>query len=326
LVTLEALHREHEQTRGGIGPLWWRFLYDIARATATRFPPQLLTSSLEWTPEALEDVFHDWMTDDVVPRDLVPRALIRCKTLPGLRSYLAKALENFCRNRLAKGEASRLFKRTKDVLRSDPTFLALGHQKSAAAQRWTLRDRPASEVSHKTPVELLAIAHQLTDDDLEVVWYGPESAKSSPVLRDPALRRFLSHLLVQADGVLDQWTIQRVIVERFGLAQPVLEELQNGHESTLTFSDPVHDVVAVEEAKLSVLARMGKAGADALRAFEECDGDWPAIAARVGATEDEVAEKLRGIWSMIYECVDGVEERREVWDALVESLSTSDEK
>src|SRR5262249_41248294 len=77
--------------------------------------------------------------------------------------------------------------------------------------------------------DLVQIACELNDDELQGVRYGPFSQKLSPILRDPQLRKFLSHLMKLAQGSLTVGTIIDVMRFRFSLPTEEHTELDENY-------------------------------------------------------------------------------------------------
>jgi hypothetical protein len=215
-VTLDALRREH--FREFIGPLLDDLLRRVVRATAPTYPPDYAPGGA-WNQASLEDVYQQWVEDRLWGRRDLTRMLGGAKSKNGLRRALTRSLRQFLTNSRVRSSASNLYKRMIKLLETDSTFKPVSRASKIGESRWALAGG-ATEPSKLSLRELVRRAHELSDRDLKVVRYNPESAKSSPILRKAYLRRFLVHVLRSAEGSLDAAQISEIIIYRFNLFEP----------------------------------------------------------------------------------------------------------
>ena len=271
--TLESLRREHDEV--GIGPHLDDLLRRIVRATAQVYPPTEYSRAKVWNQEALDDLLQEWVAERLFGRRDLDTMLSTAVSLPAFRRALSTSVSQMIINHREKSSAANLFKRSRRILQSGTRFVSITPGASPASELWTLAETAGRGASEQTGA-LTAIAWELDDDVLEVVRYGPTSLKSSPILREEALLRFLEHLLTRADGALTLGQILDVMRRRFNLLVPIDAELNDKlANSSLT---PLQSV-EIEDLATSVLARMGHERARIVRAFATVGGD-------VGETAD----------------------------------------
>ena len=114
---------------------------------------------------------------------------------------------------------------------------------------------------------------------------GPFSLKSSPILRQPGLHAFLTHLLGSAKGTLSLGQIAETIRRRFGLYEFEARELD---ESLVS---PAQDVLrSVEQRDLArrLLANLTPDVVVALRTISEHGGDIAKAALLSKSSEAEL--------------------------------------
>jgi hypothetical protein len=307
--SLETLRAEHGSQV--IGPLLKDLLEKIVRATAPTYPPLEYSDAQVWNAEALEDALHGWVADRLLRRGDLAAMLLRANTTDHLRAMLTTSFGQFLTNRRPRTSASNLFIRTKKMLRAK--FFPVGASASRAAdQLWTVEggiEEPAS-ISIRG---LVAIAHELNDDALEVVRYGPHSLKSSPILRDPRLEEFLRHVLGRAEGAVTLGQIAEVERYRFNL--PAFEQVEL--ESALE-NEAVSTAAAVERSDLarSVLMRLGSDLEPVVRAYAETDS-VAAAARKAGLSGAVFSDRLNRVLAMIAEFADDPEEASAVFQELL---------
>jgi hypothetical protein len=304
---LEQLRREH--TERVIGPELKRLLDRVVRATAPAYPPAEYSDARTWDSQALADALQDWVEVRLLRRGDLSKMLTRAPSLAALRGALTRSFEQFLANRRRRTSATNLYQRTTKMLREkSERFARIGRAARSHEQLWTVAEQAETTraPSRLSVAALVAIAAELSDDDLEVVRYGPASLKSSPILREPKLCEFLAHLLVRAEGALDQATIADVMRRRFGLF-----ELEEVALEDYDVAAPVTELRQVEsdEVVRSVRARLGQDRLQELRQFH------------AGAAEpDDVPPAVSDTIALVAQYADSAEVAEEIYDRLVESL------
>lgn len=318
IPTLESLRREHEDM--GIGPQLDDLLRRIVRATAQVYPPSEYSRAKVWNQEALDDVLQDWVSERLFGRNDLWAMLSTAASLPVFRRALSTSLSQMIVNHREKGSAANLFKRSHRILQSDPEFVRVTRGPSSAAELWTLARTSRSAPSEQPIAALAAIAWELSDDALEVVRYGPTSLKSSPILREGALRRFLAHLLANADGSLELRQIVDVMRRRFNLMVPIDAQLSDQlANSSLT---PLQRV-EIDDLTSSVLARLGSDSVRVLQRLVAHDGHVAQTAEELGVKGIHVVGVLREIMTAIAEYAESYDEAKAVYDRLIELVGES---
>ena len=203
------------------------------------------------------------------------------------------------------------------MLAEGEEFEAVGAASRPPDQAWTLSREPRRSASPLSLLQLVHIADRLTDEQLSVIRYGPYSLKSSPILREPALRQFLVFLLENAGGAVALSTIADVLRWRFRLFEledVVLDDFVEAREPEVSLQ--VEHAIAAE----SVLARMGSDRVAAIRAFEEAEGDFSAAGAALGGGRREGEKAVSEVLHLIAELATSTEDARATYEVLVEKL------
>lgn len=228
-----------------------------------------------------------------------------------LRAMLTTSFGQFLTNRRPRTSASNLFARTNKMLKAK--FVSVGPTTARAADSlWTVADG-VEEPTGLSIRGLVAIAHELDDQALEVVRYGPHSLKSSPILREPKLEDFLRHLLSRARGSVRLGQIAEVERCRFNLPSFERVELDSALES-----DTVATAVSVERSDLarSILMRLGPELEGVVRAYAETDS-VPSAAKEAGLSGALFSQRLERVLAMVAEFADDPEEAAAVFQELL---------
>ncbi|HTA97975.1 MAG TPA: hypothetical protein VK730_10075 [Solirubrobacteraceae bacterium] len=278
-ATLGQLREEHQ--RVFIGVQLAALLTRIATATARSYPSSY-TSAGVWNQDSIADAAQAWTAERLIARRDLTNLLAGASTIDSLRAGLTRSFQQHLTNQRQSTSATNLYTRTVTMLRSDPDFQALPGSARPHHQLWTLTSDPHSEPSRLTLGDRLKVAAELTDDDLAVIRYGPLSLKSSPILRTPALRRFLLHVLGGV-GPLNPADIMDIMRRRFALPEPQAIELTEDLQMPVTAT---HDAAMERMIAASVAARLGARRAQLLAALVEHE-DFKA--AGDAAASDEAA-------------------------------------
>ncbi len=202
------------------------------------------------------------------------------------------------------------------MMLKDPAFGPVTSISLGAEQAWELAGQASQNPSPLAMRELLGIASELSDDDLEVVRYGPFSQKLSPILRGPKLREFLVHLLGGAKGSLTLSAIVDIMRLRFSL--PTKEQTELHEKISSTRPDPADEAVIRANAR-SVVSRLDADGTRLLAGYFMARGNLGEAADSVNSTLEQVREVVYGAFEMICDCSDSPDEARATLEA-VESL------
>lgn len=315
-MTLEDLIREYDTD--GFGPNLAELVDRVVKATAPQYPALEYSDASVWNKEAFEDARNDWLVVRLVGRGDLGKMLRQAKSLAQLRAVLTTSFGQFLVNRRPRSSAANLYKRTNDMLRQkNDIFAKVGSSTRSGGQLWTLAAAPREERSRLDVDALVVVVRQLSDDELEVVRYGEESLKSSPILRAPMLEGFLVHLLQAAEGALDTATIAEVMRIRFELWEFEPVEFEGAFEAQA----PAIDLsVPVEVAARSVFLRLTRKAAQALMAIDEADGEFEAAAESLGRSVSDVFDPVADTLSMVAAYAADPEEARAIYDRLKELL------
>lgn len=308
---LEALRTEHEAEV--IGPTLARLLARVATATAKTYPPAYSPSG-SWNDEAIEDALQGWTEDRLLRRKDLAKLLAGARSEGALRAGLTTSLGQYLTNNRRRSAVTNLYKRMGTMLRDDDAFEPLGAGGTASDRPWTVAAAPSTRPSGLAEDVLVRLAFELSDEDLKVVRYGPHSLKESPILRKPALRRFLLHMLEGAGGTLTPADLIDVIRRRFNLVEPEDVEI----EAAAEVEAPARGA-EVEAVAASVIARMGRERCELIVSQEQHD-DPVAAAAAVGVGPEAMKRALSETLALVAEHAADAEEARAIYKAVVERL------
>lgn len=316
MTDIERLRDEHAAV--GIGPELAALLERVVRATAPVYPPADYSASGTWDRASLEDVLQDWALSRLVARRDLTVMLASAGSVPALRSMLTRSIGQHLTNSRRRTSATNLYKRSVATLRTDGAFVNVVASNRSGDEGWSLAAQPLTEPATAPSVSaLLKTAWSKKDADLGVVRYGPYSLKSSPVLRGPALVRFLADLLDAADGYLTASQLFDVMRLRFNLIRPAQTDL----DESLPAADV--DVPAAAEARSlarGVVARMSRRDGLLVRALDAHDGDASAASAGSGAAVSDVIAALESLHALIAEDAASFDEALAVHRLVLESL------
>lgn len=310
LEQLRAEHREHV-VGDGIADLLER----VVSSTAPTYPAAYADAGV-WNPAALEDLLQDWVEKRLLGRGDLTVMLRTAHSLPALRAALTTSLRQFLANRRRRSSASNLFKRTQQMLEAEDDFLVVGAAVRPAEQQWTTKAARAAAPCTRSLRERVQVAFELSDEDLEVVRYGAASLKSSPILRAPALRRFVAHLLDRADGTLSLAEIAEVMRRRFNLVE--VESVQLDEALAAPEASPVL-AVTVADAAESVISQFD---GDALATLAALNGSktMTEAAERAGWSRARLSSQADRVVALIAESAEDPDEASAIYQAIIESL------
>ena len=310
---LAALRDEY--VRDGIGSLLHELLSKVVWSTVHQYPPAEYSAYQNWDKPACDDVLNEWIAERLWGRADLYVMLTAAPNVAQLRAALTTSLRQFLSNHRRRSIASNLYKRISKILREDSQFTSDGVANAATEKRWKIADSNGRP-SCLSIDELVQISFDLSDDELEVVKYGPFSLKLSPILRDPKLREFLRFLLQKADGSLTVTDIVEVMKFRFTL--PV--EGDTTVEESLPSSNPSPETEAsVSVAARSIVARLGFEGCKIVAAYFLAGGDFNASAMKCQTDSESVREVVHRAFAAICECSESEENAQSIMNQ-VESL------
>lgn len=314
-VTLDDLRNEYAADT--VGPLLLDLLDRVVRATAPQYPAQEYSDASVWNREAFEDARNDWVERRLLGRGDLAKMLTQTTTVARLRAALTTSFRQFLVNRRPMSSAARLYKRSHDMLRAKRDFFPVGASSRSGEQLWTLASAPRDErARHELPA-LVGFARELSDDDLGVVRYADETLKSSPILRAPALERFLVHLLERAGGALDTATIAQVMRIRFELWELEPVELEDAFTAD---EPPTVATVPVDIAARSVFLRLTPELARRLIAVDDAGGDFELAARIADCPSSELIDAVSEAAAMIAAVAADGDEAHEIYARLKELL------
>jgi hypothetical protein len=312
--SLQELRDEYE--RNGVGVLLNELLAKIVWATARQYPPLEYSPSGSWDKAACEDVLNDWVAERLWGRADLQAMLSSAGSLAQLRSALTTSLRQHLTNKRRRSIASNLYKRVLAVLRDDSRFRSVGGVSLESEQRWALAENDETKHSMLELRDLVQIACELSDNELQVVRYGPLSQKLSPILREPKLLEFLVHLMGRADGGLTVGTIIDVMRFRFSLPREEHTEIDENLASSKP--SPANEAARTIAAR-TLVSRLGLEDARKLTAYFRSNGDFSKAAKECGCTLDRIREVVHRGFEAICECSESEDDARSIMNT-VESL------
>ena len=287
----------------------------VATATAKTYPADYSPAGV-WDDAAIEDALQDWTEDRLLRRKDLSKMLAGARSVAALRAALTTSFGQHLTNRRRRSVATNLYKRMLKMLRDEEPFEPALATRNPADQPWSLTGACAAGPSLLSESDLVRLAFELSDDDLAVVHYGPHSLKESPILRNPALHRFLVHMLTTAEGTLTPAVLIEVMKRRFNLVVPEQVELEAADE----LGEPSTTAVAeVETLAASVIARLGKRRCDVLMAFTR-HGAVEAAAEAHGVDPAVVERTLSETLALIAEHAVNADEAAAIYDRVIEKL------
>jgi hypothetical protein len=315
-VNLDDLRREYDELV--IGPLLHDLVDRVVKATAPQYPAQEYSDAGVWNQQAFEDARNDWLELRLVGRGDLDKMLKQAKSVGQLRAALTTSFRQFLANRRTRSSAANLYKRSHDLLRKkNDVFAGVGSSSRSGEQLWTLTSERQEAPSTLDVDQLVRLARELSDDDLQVVRYGDEALKSSPILREPMLERFLIHLLQGTGGALDTATIGAIMRARFELWELETVEFEDVFEAT---APPVDLAVPVDIAAKSVFLRLTPEAAKALIAVDDAGGDFETAANKLGCCLSEVFDPVADTAEMVAAYAADPDEAHAIYARLKELL------
>jgi hypothetical protein len=319
--SLQDLREEYE--RNGVGVLLYELLAKIVWATVRQYPPSEYSPSGSWDKTACEDVLHDWVTERLWGRADLQAMLSSAGSLAQLRSALTTSLRQHVTNKRRRSIASNLYKRVLALLRNDSSFRSVGGPSLVEGeQRWTLAENESTNPSALALGDLVHIACELTDDELQVVRYGPLSQKLSPILREHKLLEFLRHLMSRAEGSLTVSTI--IDVMRFRFALPSAEHTELDENLASSKPSPADEAARTIAAR-ALVSRLDLEDVGRLKAYFTSNGDFSEAAKQCGSTVERVREVAHRAFGAICECSESEDDARSIMNT-VESLLIGGDK
>ena len=298
--TLETFREEYG--RDGIGPQLHKLLEKVVWSTVRLYPAREYSPDGTWGRTACEDILHDWVAERLWGRADLQAMLLASASMAQLRAALTTSLRQHLTNKRRRSITSNLYKRTRATLRAEPIFMSVS---SNVDERWALSDAGQPAPSSRSAQQLVDIACELSDDDLEVVRYGPFSQKLSPILRDPHLIRFLRHLLSRAEGSLTLNQIIEVMRLRFSL--PTEEHTQLDESTPTPAAGPLTEAIVAVSAR-SVVSRLDVDDARLVRAYFVAGGSFPDVAKMTSLTPARIREAVSRCFQMICDCAESADD------------------
>jgi len=305
-----------EYRHAGIGEQLLDLLSRIVWSTVRQYPPAEYSGHATWDQSTCEDILNDWIAERLWGRSDLQAMLSSTNSTAQFRASLTTSLRQFLTNRRRRSVISNLHKRVCSMLREDPTFRSLNPGSPTVQSQWTLTGNDITRSSLCSVSELVQIAFELSDDELQVVRYGPFSQKLSPILRENGLRQFLMHILKGARGALEIDIIIDVMDRRFSLP----------HDEEIEIDDtvPSHETSPATQAEWSVAAesivsRLGLDRSRIVRAYFASGANVPIAARRLGCSQENVRRIVRDAFHDICESSRTEDDARSIM-TQVESL------
>lgn len=314
METLQELQDEYK--REGVGVVLRELLAKIVWATVRQYPSAEYSCYGTWDAAACEDILSGWITERLWGRADLQMMLMSASSVAQIRASLTTSLRQYLTNQRRRSIASNLYKRVRSLLHDDRRFRSVGSPSAASEQRWTVADDPFAEPSKLSFSDLVDIACELTDEELQVVRYGPFSQKLSPILRDPKLVDFLTHMLTRSEGSLTVNSILDVMRFRFSLPNEEIVEV----DATIASLKPGPATEAERNiAARAIVSRMTLEETEILAAYFRSHGDFAEAARQQPSSADRLRKVVRDIFGAICECSGTEDDARSIMNR-VESL------
>jgi hypothetical protein len=314
MTELDDLREEFATSR--IGPRVYALLGDVVRAGVVSYPPAIYSPSQEWDAATLTDLLHDWCEQRLL-RGHLEVMLRSSANFSALRAQLMTSFTQMLINGRRRDSAANLYKRVVTMLtKEDELFEAVGTSRPSD-QQWRLRDTTVEQPATDRLEDLVRFAFQLSDAELAVERWSAVSLKSSPILREPALRRFLTHLFSRADGTLTPTDIARVMSRRFQLTLLRTVEIENELDSG---EPPVELAVTAADAADAVIRSLRLTDIEALRALHDAGFTVSRAAQQLGCSEGRISGARGRLVEKITELADTEEESKLILRITFENL------
>jgi RNA polymerase sigma factor (sigma-70 family) len=256
---------------GEVTPALYAFIRRLvaAQLRSGRVSPTL-SSSGEWSDEAIADATHDWLAERLL-RGALLQAFDRTSTPQALARYLERAFKNWLRDKGRSRSWPRIVIRARELLDSGEPF-----KRFEEAAQW---------LDHRYGLASWADPEHIDDDDLIVraVYVLPDlrvirerGERAPTILSTPDLKALLEGVLDSLGGTITLSQLDRGFRYRFAWAfEAVSVELDETVEEA---AQPAISEAEAEEAAHAILADLTHRQLEMLK--ERADG----------ATLEELAE------------------------------------
>jgi hypothetical protein len=260
-----------------------------------------------WSPEAVEEVYADWVATRGVERGQLRAMLQRAPVLRVFRRMVETSVRQHLIDGLKRSQATNLYERVTRLLIEVGRFTSHG---SGAGRLWHLADGPEAPFDGDDR-RLLGVAWSL--GEFRVIRYDPQARKLSPLLEAEELERFVTGML--AAGAMTAATIVHALRLRFGLdPDEPPGELDDGLHSGGS-ADPQAAPI-IEELVTATLAELTERQAKILMGRDR-NSSGRELAVQLGCSTGTVSNELRRIEDILARLgTDAPEVLKHVLDAL----------
>lgn len=175
--------------------------------------PQQYSPYGHWSPEAIDEVYADWVAVRLVGRGQLRAMLQRAPALPIFRRMAETSVRQHLIDGLKRSQAKNLYERITRLL-AGGRFSGSG---SGTGRLWRLADGPAAPFDGDDR-RLLGVAWAL--GEFKVIRYDLAARRLSPLLEAPELERFVTGML--RAGAMTAGTILQAMRLRFGFEEDEL--------------------------------------------------------------------------------------------------------
>lgn len=330
MTDLQALLDEYASV--GIGPSLDAEIRRAAEVTirTQRFPPSFSPFG-RWDAETIADLAQEWTTERLLRLGHLDMLLLTNTSLVGLRKGLTLSFRHFVLSQRQRGAADNLFHRAAEAFERDDRFRLTANAKTRAHQVWGLRAWPESRPQFEGSEDvLLAAGWQIAE--FSAIRYGEHARKSSPILSNADLPRFLERLLQEVGAPLSLTQIIFVMRYRFNLLEADHRSLDqpSGRDQSderpplsagIAANDNVEQEVVVRELALAVIKDMPPRRRAVIVAANEPGMTLARIAERLDCSRGTVDNEIRRTIASIAGQADGEQEAGAIYRSVVELLS-----
>jgi hypothetical protein len=214
---------------------------------------QRLAPGEVWNEASVEDALHGWYEKRLLIGGLAS-AFDQADSARHFLNRLEISFRHHLANQRERSESGNLFRRTGQLLTSEPEFRDWFPESNSRGAWWGLTEWNDPDPYQGSDEDLARKAWRTGEFDL--FRYGATSQRLDPVLRTEELKRFLVALLNQASGLLTRTHLAIALERRFNLDGFREVPLEDSTAEAIAPPDDEPDEEALLEAAAAVLAEI----------------------------------------------------------------------
>jgi hypothetical protein len=261
-----------------------------------------------WSPEAVEEVFADWVVTRLVGRGQLLAMLQGAPALRVFRRMAETSVRQHLVDSLERSQSANLYERVARLLDDDERFTGAG---SGSGRLWWLVSGIEEPFVGDDRL-LLGVAWSL--GEFSVIRYDLDARKLSPLLDAKDLERFVGGLL--AAGAMTAGMIIRALQLRFAIEDPLPSVEFDADAHVQAGGDPQQEIV-LAELVIATLAELTERQAKVLIGRAQ-DVPGRELASQIGCSTGTISHEQRQIEGILARLgADAPNVLKEVLDALL---------